>query len=133
MTKIIWIKIVGFFLIILAIIGVCIFEGSLVTSSLTAVNNYVYEIEAVAKEKGIVDGEVASLVDNLYYEWNKSEKILCLMANHKSIEQLAIEIVRLQTYIDEEEPIEFFVSLEIIKLYVDKFQHFMGASLDNVL
>lgn len=133
MTKILWVKIFGFALIILSIAGICVYEGVLVTSSLAKVNNYVYEIEAVAKEKGIVDGEVASLVDNLYYAWDKSEKNLCLMVNHKSIEQLGIEIVRLQTYIDEEEPIEFFVSLEIIKLYVEKFQHFMGASLDNVL
>ena len=133
MTKILWMKIIGFSLIILSLVGICVFEGVLVTTSLSKVNDYVYEIEAVAKEKGIVDGEVASLVDNLFYTWDKYEKKLCLMVNHKSIEQLGIEIVRLQTYIDEEEPIEFFVSLEIIKLYVEKFQHFMGSSLDNVL
>lgn len=133
MTKTLWIKVIAISIIVLSLIGICLLEARLVTSSLVKVNEYVYEIETVAKERGIVDGEVASLVDNLYYCWNKSEVALCLMVNHKSIEQLGVEIVRLQTYIDEEEPIEFFVSLEIIKHYVEKFQHFMGASMDNVL
>ena len=42
-------------------------------------------------------------------------------------------VMTLKTYIDEEEEIEFFVSLEIIKHYVETFQHFMGASFHNIL
>lgn len=80
-----------------------------------------------------MNGEVASLVDNLEYNWKVNESALCFLVNHKSIEQMAIEIVRLKTYIDEEEPIEFLVSLELIKHYVETFQHFMGANFHNIL
>ena len=114
------------------IIFICIEEDNLVVKSLDEVKRYCYEIEEAA-ETGIVDGTVASLVDNLEYSWKQNEGKLCFLVNHKSVEPLGVEIVRLKTYIDEEEPIEFFTSLEIIKNYVETFQHFMGASLHNIL
>ena len=134
MTKAEWFKLVSILLIVGILIALCILEDRLVVNSLNEVNRYCFEIEEVAKENGsIVNGEVASLVDNLEYSWLKNESSLCYLVNHKSIEQLGVEIVRLKTYIDEEEPIEFFVSLEIIKHYVETFQHFMGANIHNVL
>ncbi len=134
MTKYGWIKLFSIFVLIGILVAVCVVEDRLVITSLDRVNRFCYEIEsAVEKNGGIVNGEVASLVDNLEYQWEKDESSLCFMVNHKSIEQLAVEIVRLKTYIDEEEPIEFYVSLDIIKNYVETFQHFMGASFHNIL
>ena len=134
MTKYIWFKLIAILLIVGLLIAICVIEDRLVINSLDKVNKFCYEIEnAVDKNGGIVNGEVASLVDNLEYSWKENEGKLCFMVNHKSIEQLGVEIVRLKTYIDEEEPIEFRVSLDIIKHYVENFQHFMGASFHNVL
>ena len=134
MTKIVWFRLICVLLIFGILVGVCVIEDRIVISSLTKVSYLCREIEiASEKNNGIVNGEVASLVDNLEYYWDKDESKLCFLANHKSIEQLGMEIVRLKTYIDEEEPIEFFVSLEMILHYVEKFQHFMGASAHNIL
>jgi len=134
MTKAFWIKIFSIVLVFLVLIAICLIEDRLVVESLSKVNEICYQIEnAVESNQGIVNGEVASLVDNLEYVWKKRESSLCFMVNHKSIEQLGVEIVRLKTYIDEEEQIEFYVSLEMIKHYVETFQHFMGASFHNIL
>lgn len=133
MTKYIWFKLFAILFIVGVLIAICVVEDRVIVSSLNEVKNYCYEIEEIAEKNGIVDGEVASLVDNLEYSWTVNEGKMCFMVNHKAIEQLGIEIVRLKTYIDEEEPIEFFVSLEIIKHYVETFQHFMGASFHNIL
>lgn len=133
MTKYVWFKIVSVVVIVGILTAICVIEDRLVITSLEKVNDYCYEIEEVVKKNGIVNGEVASLVDNLEYNWKENENILCFLVNHKSIEQMAIEIVRLKTYIDEEEPIEFLVSLELIKHYVETFQHFMGANFHNIL
>lgn len=134
MTRAFWIKLSCVILIFFVLVGLCVLEDRLVYISLKQVNDYCYEIEKTIEQKGgIVDGEVASLVDNLEYSWTKNEGNLCFMVNHKSIEQLGQEIVRLKTYIDENEPIEFNVSLEMIKHYVEQFQHFMGASFHNIL
>ena len=134
MTKLTWFKLVGAIFLIAFIVTTCVVEDRLVVNSLKEVKSYCYQIDDATKRNGgIVNGEVASLVENLDYSWSKSEKKLCLLVNHKSIEQMEIEIIRLKTYIDEEEPIEFFTSLEIIKSYVETFQHFMGASFHNIL
>lgn len=134
MTKLTLFKIFGAVFLLVAIIAACVIEDKLVVKSLKNVKTYCYQIEdAVDRNDGIVNNEVANLVDNLQYDWAKNEKKLCLLVNHKSIEQLAVEVVRLKTYIDEEEEIEFFTSLEIIKNYVETFQHFMGASFHNIL
>ena len=134
MTRAFWIKLSCVILILFVLVGLCVLEDRLVYISLKQVNDYCYEIEKTIEQKGgIFDGEVASLVDNLEYSWTKNESNLCFMVNHKSIEQLGQEIVRLKTYIDENEPIEFNVSLEMIKHYVEQFQHFMGASFHNIL
>lgn len=134
MTKNGWFRLISVALIVGLLIFLCVYEDRLVITSLDAVKKYCYEIENSAHTNGgIVNGEVASLVDNLEYSWRENESSLCFLVNHKSIEQLGVEIVRLKTYIDEEEPIEFFTSLEIIKHYADMFQHFMGASFHNIL
>lgn len=134
MTKVGVFKLVSFLVILALLTAICVIEDRLVASSLMEVKNYCYAIELASEENGgIINGEVASLVDNLEVSWKENEGRLCFMVNHKSIEQLGVEIVRLKTYIDEEEEIEFFTSLEIIKHYVETFQHFMGASFHNIL
>lgn len=134
MTKLNWYKVCIFFFVFLFLIFSCILEDRMVVYAMKNVRDYCYEIEmATESNNGIVNGQVASLVDNLEYSWKRDEEKLCYLVDHKSMEQLGIEIVRLRTYIDEEEPIEFFTSLEIIKKYVETFQHFMGSSYKNFL
>lgn len=134
MTRYMVFKIVSILLIIAGLIAVCVVEDRIAITSLNRVSDYCYEIEnAVQKNGTIVSGQVASLVDNMEDYWKKQESQLCFMVNHKSIEPLGVEIVRLKAYIDEDEPIEFLVSLDLIKHYCLNFQHFMGANFHNVL
>ena len=134
MTKCVWWKLFFVALLVSILVGFCFLEDKMVSESLNLVNDFCYQIEVAAVENGgIVNGEVASLVDNMEYQWKTHEETLCFLVNHKSIEPLGVEIVRLKTYIDEEEDIEFFVSLEIIKHYVETFQHTMGANFPNIL
>lgn len=134
MTKYTIFKIVAVVLIFAFLIGICVIEDRLVITSLEQVNNFCYEIETAAeKNNGILNEEVAILVDNLEDSWKKNESSLCFLVNHKSIEPLGVEIVKLKAYIDKNEDVEFFVSLDLIKEYVETFQHFMGANFHNIL
>lgn len=134
MTKYGFFKMISIIFLVGFLVAICVIEGVLVEKSLSQVQDYCLQIEQVIEQKGgIVNGEVASLVDNLEYSWKKNEEKLCFLVNHKSVEPLGVEIVRLKTYIDEEEEIEFYVSLDIIKNYVETFKHFMGANLHNIL
>ncbi|MBQ7327821.1 MAG: DUF4363 family protein [Clostridia bacterium] len=134
MTKWILIRWSGVLLLLAVLVGGIFYESNLVKTSLNGAKEYCYQIEIAAQNNGgIVNGEVASLVDNMQSYWDKKESQLCFFTNYKSIEQLGIEIVRLKTYIDEEEEIEFFTSLEIIKHYTENFEYFVGSNIHNIL
>lgn len=134
MTKWIWIRWSWIAFLLFVLIAGILYENNLVKTSLNGAKEYCYQIEIAAQDNGgIVNGEVASLVDNMQAYWDKKEAQLCFFTNYKAIEQLGVEIVRLKTYIDEEEEIEFFTSLEIIKHYTENFEYFVGSNIHNIL
>lgn len=134
MTKYTIFKLVSILFLVAGLVAVCVVEDRVALTSLNKVSDYCYEIESAVQKNGtIVSGEVTALVDNMEDYWEKQESQLCFMVNHKSIEPLGVEIVRLKAYIDEDEPIEFLVSLDLIKHYCQTFQHFMGANFHNIL
>ena len=134
MTKFMWFQLVSILVILAILITVCVVEDSLVASSLSLVDEYCYEIEvAISENDGIKNSDVCTLVDNLEYSWFANEWKLCYVVNHKSIQEIGVEISRLKSYIEEGDEKEFRASLELIKLYREQYEHFMGASLHNIL
>ena len=134
MTKFMWFQLVSILVILAILITVCVVEDSLVSSSLSLVDEYCYGIEvAISENDGIKNSDICTLVDNLEYSWFANEWKLCYVVNHKSIQEIGVEISRLKSYIEEGDEKEFRASLELIKLYREQYEHFMGASLHNVL
>lgn len=134
MTKFMWFQLVSILVILAILITVCVVEDSFVSSSLSLVDEYCYRIEvAISENDGIKNSDVCTLVDNLEYSWFANEWKLCYVVNHKSIQEIGVEISRLKSYIEEGDEKEFRASLELIKLYREQYEHFMGASLHNIL
>lgn len=125
---------INFIFILLILIGICVTEEVVVSSSLQQVQEYCFKIEKILQEKdGLKNMEIVMAVENLEYIWAEDESDLCYMVNHKSIQEIGQEIVRLKTYIAENEITEFKVSLEEIENYCYSYLHFMGANIHNVL
>lgn len=134
MTKFMWFQIISIFLIFGILVVVCVIEDKLVTTALERVDSYCYEIENAIKENdGIGNNEVNSLVLNLEYNWLEDESKLCFLVNHKSIQEIGVEISKLASYIEQNDIKEFTVSLNLIKLHSEQYFHFMGASFYNIL
>ena len=125
---------INFALILAFMITICVVEDRIVKTSLEKVEEYCYEIEALAYDAtDLRTRELALLVDNLAYEWKIDESNMCFLVDHKSVQEIGTEIVRLKNYITENEIIEFKISLELIRNYTHTYLHFMGASWHNVL
>lgn len=134
MTKFMWFQLISILTILAILISVCVIEDRLVTNALSDVLNYCYQIEkAVDTHDGILNNDVAMLVDNMEDKWFKHEWKLCYMVNHKSIQEIGVEISKIKTYMEEGDRKEFIASLELIKLYEEQYHHFMGASFHNIL
>lgn len=125
---------INFVLIFLFLIGICVVEEVIVSSSLQAVQNDVLAIEEMLSRKdGLMDSELIMQVDNLEYTWSQNESKMCYMVNHKSIQEIGIEIARLKGCIVIDNIDDFRISLEHLTLYTHSYLHFMGASIHNVL
>ncbi len=134
MNKRLFIHIVNFLVILAFMVAICIIEDSVVKSSLKKVESYCYEIETLSyNADDLRNRDLVLLVDNLEFEWKEDEAKMCYLVDHKAIQEIGIEIVRLKNYISENELTEFKISLELIRNYTHTYLHFMGASWHNVL
>lgn len=125
---------VNFILIFLLLVGICIAEDLLVSSSLKEVQSYCYEIEKmIDSSEDLKNMEIVLKVDNLEEKWLENESKMCYLVNHKSIQEIGQEIAKLKMYIPNNDIEAFEVSIELIKSYCHSYLHFMGANLHNVL
>ena len=125
---------INFVLIFLFLIGICVLEDSYVNNALTSAQESVFKIQArLENVDSLLDSEIVRLVDNIEYDWDKNEQILCYMVNHKSMQELGQEIANLKACISIDDLDDFKLGLQQILLCCDHYLHFMGSSLDNIL
>ena len=121
-------------LILLTLIAICVSEEIITSNAIVSINDDCFVLEE--KIEGLEDirtAEIALFVDNMEYDWIKDESNLCYLVNHKSIQEIGMELARMKNYLGENDVKEFKASLEAIKYYADSYLHFMGANLHNVL
>lgn len=121
-------------LILLALIAICVSEEIITSNAIVSINDDCFVLEE--KIEGLEDirtAEISLFVDNMEYDWIKDESNLCYLVNHKSIQEIGMELARMKNYLGENDVKEFKASLEAIKYYADSYLHFMGANLHNVL
>ena len=111
--------IVNLILIVLLLIGICVAEEYVVSSSL--------------RDKTLKTTTLVLAVDNLDDNWKTDESNLCFLVHHKNIQEIGQEIAKLKQYIAADDVEAFRVSVESIKMYCHGYLHFMGANLHNVL
>lgn len=125
---------INFGILFLFLIGICILEEYVVSNSLKQVQADTYRIEETLETtQSLRDQELINLVDNIEYTWLQNESSLCYMVNHKSIQEIGVEIARLKACIVIDNIDDFRIALEHINFYSQSYLHFMGASIHNVL
>ncbi len=120
--------------IFLFLVGICVFEDLVVTSGVRNVNEDCMEIEEMVEGlEDIRTMEIVMAVENLEYAWTRNEGSMCYLVNHKSIQEIGVEISKLKGFLENNELNDFKSSLDAIKFYSHSYLHFMGASLHNIL
>jgi len=131
MRKFVLINVVIIFLFLVVI---CIAEDLIVTSGVKKVNEDCMAIEELVDHmEDLRTMEVVMAIENLEYNWTKNESAMCYLVNHKSIQEIGLEISKLKGYLENNESNDFMSSLDAIKFYSHSYLHFMGASLHNIL
>ena len=127
--------IINIIIIVLFLIGICVYEDQVVTFGVRQVNEDCMAIEEMIEniEDDIRTMNVVMAVQNLEYNWKKNEGKMCYLVNHKNIQEIGVEISKLQGFLENNELNDFKSSLDAIKFYSHSYLHFMGASLHNIL
>ena len=121
-------------IILLFLIASCVTEEILVTKYLNDIDNQVSQIQTYVKDKEQLNTcEILFMVENLDEDWKKKEHILCMIVNHKDIEDIGIEIARLKSNAATSQIEDFNASLSLIRFYAKAYNHVMGTNLYNVL
>lgn len=126
--------VVNLILIVLLLIGICVAEEYVVSSSLSDIQDRCLQIEQIVeRDKTLKTTTLVLAVDNLDDNWKTDESNLCFLVHHKNIQEIGQEIAKLKQYIAADDVEAFRVSVESIKMYSHGYLHFMGANLHNVL
>ena len=121
-------------IIIVFLIGCCVSEEIIVTNYLKDIDSQVAEIQAYVKDKDKLNtSEILFMVENLDEDWQNKENILCMIVNHKDIEDIGLEIARLKSNIATSQVEDFNASLSLIRFYAKTYHHVMGTNLYNIL
>ena len=120
-------------IIFIFLLGICVVEDLVVTGSLRKVNEDCMAIEEPVDDmEDLRTMDVVMAVENLEYFWMKNEGNMCYLVNHKSIQEIGLEISKLKGYLENNEPNDFKSSIDAIKFYSHSYLHFAGASFHNI-
>ncbi len=126
--------IVNLLIIVLLLIGICVSEELVVSSSLSDIQDRCLYIEQIVEQdETLKTVDLVLAVDNLEDKWDTYESKLCFLVHHKNIQEIGLEIAKIKQYISNDDVGEFRVCVESIKMYCRGYLHFMGANLHNVL
>ena len=113
---------------------VCIYEDVVVTSGVRRASEDCLAIEEMIEDREDLRAmDIVMALENLEYNWQRNEATMCYLVNHKSIQEIGLEISKLKGYLKNNEFNDFESSLDAIKFYSHSYLHFMGASLHNIL
>lgn len=119
--------------VVLILVGLCIWEEATIDKYLKDIQTQSEQlIELTEGTKNIQTEEIVNLVDNLEKTWKHHEDILCMIANHKDMRDLCVEIQRLQGNIVVNQYEDFTASLKIINHLSKDYRKIMGLSFHNV-
>lgn len=125
-------KYIYLLVIVSILICSCVAEEILTNKYLSDIDNMVSEIQStVTGKENINSNEILFLVENLDDAWQQRESVLCLLVNHKDMEDIGLEIARLKSNIATNQVEDFNASLSLIRFFTDTYHHVMGTNIFN--
>ena len=77
--------------------------------------------------------QLSDQVEKVKNKWEKKENLMGLMFNHKELSTITDSLIKLHTYVTQNNYEEALVELNILDHYSSKNTHIMSFSFNNVL
>lgn len=126
-------KAINITIIILLLIGICVLEQVLADKYLAEVESRVDSIYTTfLSVDDINNTQLISQTNELEEYWTNKESILCNFVNHKDIEDIGVEINKMQTATKDNNKDQYYESLKLVKFYLKGYKHVIGISIQNI-
>lgn len=126
-------KAINITIIILLLIGICVLEQVLADKYLAEVEKRVDSIYTTfLSVDDINNTQLISQTNELEEYWTNKESILCNFVNHKDIEDIGVEINKMQTATKDNNKDQYYESLKLVKFYLKGYKHVIGISIQNI-
>lgn len=120
-------------IIILFIVGACITEQILTKMYFRKTIDLVSSLQFYAEANEEINTPLfEEKAKELEDYWQAKESIICTFVNHKEIEDVGIEINKLQSAVKENNREVFIESLNLIAFYLDGYEHVVGINLQSI-
>ncbi len=126
-------KAINISIIILLLVGICVVEQVLADKYLADVESRIDKIyETFLTLDDINDTLLISQTNELESYWTSKENVLCNFVNHKDIEDIGVEINKMQTATKDNNKDQYYESLKLVKFYLTGYKHIIGISIQNI-
>ena len=126
-------KFIAILFVVFILVGLSVWEEITIDRYLNDIQIQSQELMDLTKgTKNIQTEEILIKVNKLEETWIHHEEILCLVANHKDMRDLCVEIQRLKGNIEVNQYEDFTASLKIINHLSQDYHKIMGISFQNI-
>ena len=126
-------KAIHIIIIIAFLIAICTIEQIMAQAYLKEAKKQVENLISISSQPfNEKTDELMFYTNELEKYWTEKENILCTFVNHREIEDIGIEISKLQTAIKNNEQKIYVESINLILFYIISYQHVIGINAQSI-
>lgn len=126
-------RLITIILVALILLGLGITECILVKNFIDDIDTQVSELIPLYEGNKDDITFLAEKAKTIEDKWDKNERVLCLMFNHKDIGLITDSMTRVVEYTKLNNYDDAIVELHILKEYTEKNHTIMGCNIHNIL
>ncbi len=126
-------RIIVIILLSLILAGSLIYEQIFINDSVTLLKTKCQDVyDTIHQSANINDESIIKKVSELNDFWSNRESQLCLIINHKDMEKVGEQIVKVLTLCKQNDTKQAIYEVDLLKYYTEGYEHIIKVTFQNI-
>ena len=126
-------RIIVIILLSLILAGSLIYEQIFINDSVTLLKTKCQDVyDTIHQSININDESIIKKVSELNDFWSNRESQLCLIINHKDMEKVGEQIVKVLTLCKQNDTKQAIYEVDLLKYYTEGYEHIIKVTFQNI-
>lgn len=126
-------RIIVIILLSLILAGSLIYEQIFINDSVTLLKTKCQDVyDTIHQSVNINDESIIKKVSELNDFWSNRESQLCLIINHKDMEKVGEQIVKVLTLCKQNDTKQAIYEVDLLKYYTEGYEHIIKVTFQNI-